>query len=79
MPLAARAPRWPTALRVHARRQHGDGPTAKLSGQASVVVLARVSKSGNPAPQKGDIEGVSAPVAPGAPTQVVISKIVPEV
>jgi hypothetical protein len=44
-----------------------------------VVVLARVSKSGNPAPQKGDIEGVSAPVAPGAPTQVVISKIVPEV
>jgi len=53
-------------------------PTAKLSGQSSVVVLARVSKSGNPAPQKGDIEGVSAPVAPGAANvQVVISKIVP--
>jgi cytochrome c-type biogenesis protein CcmH len=53
-------------------------PTAKLSGQSSVVVLARVSKSGNPAPQKGDIEGISAPVAPGAANvQVVISKIVP--
>jgi cytochrome c-type biogenesis protein CcmH len=53
-------------------------PNAKLSGQASVVVLARVSKSGNPAPQKGDIEGMSAPIAPGATNvRVVISKIVP--
>lgn len=53
-------------------------PTARLSGQASVVVLARVSKSGNPAPQKGDAEGMSAPVAPGAANvRVVISKIVP--
>jgi cytochrome c-type biogenesis protein CcmH len=53
-------------------------PTARLSGQSSVVVLARVSKSGNPTPQKGDVEGMSAPVAPGAANvQVVISKIVP--
>jgi cytochrome c-type biogenesis protein CcmH len=53
-------------------------PTSRLSGQSSVVVLARVSKSGNPAPQKGDVEGMSAPVAPGAANvRVVISKIVP--
>jgi len=53
-------------------------PTARISGHSSVVVLARVSKSGNPAPQKGDVEGMSAPVAPGAANvRVVISKIVP--
>jgi cytochrome c-type biogenesis protein CcmH len=53
-------------------------PASRISGHASVVVLARVSKSGKPAAQKGDIEGVSAPVAPGAANvQVVISKIVP--
>jgi cytochrome c-type biogenesis protein CcmH len=53
-------------------------PTAKLSGHASVVVVARVSKSGKPAPEKGDIEGTSAPVAPGAANvHVVISKTVP--
>jgi cytochrome c-type biogenesis protein CcmH len=53
-------------------------PNAKLSAQSQVQVLARISKSGKPAAQKGDIEGVSAPVAPGAANvQVVISKIVP--
>ena len=52
-------------------------PAAKLSGQAKVVVVARISKSGNPAPQKGDIEGVSAAVAPGASgLNVVLSKTV---
>ena len=52
-------------------------PGAKLSGHAKVVVAARISKSGNAAPQKGDIEGSSAPVAPGATgVQVVLSKTV---
>ncbi|HEY8068375.1 MAG TPA: c-type cytochrome biogenesis protein CcmI [Burkholderiales bacterium] len=52
-------------------------PDAKLSGQARVTVVARISKSGNALPQKGDIEGASAPVAPGASgVKVVISKIV---
>ncbi|HVP08814.1 MAG TPA: c-type cytochrome biogenesis protein CcmI [Burkholderiales bacterium] len=37
-----------------------------ISSQQQVVVVARVSKTGSPAPQKGDIEGTSAPVAPGA-------------
>ena len=39
---------------------------ATSSSHAKVVVVARVSRSGNAAPQKGDIEGISAPVAPGA-------------
>ena len=41
-------------------------PAAKLSGHEQVVVGARVSKSGNPAPQPGDLEGLSAPVKVGA-------------
>jgi cytochrome c-type biogenesis protein CcmH len=40
-------------------------PDAKLSGHATVVVVARVSKSGTAMPQKGDIEGMSAEVKPG--------------
>jgi cytochrome c-type biogenesis protein CcmH len=52
-------------------------PNLKLSGQAKVTVVARVSKSGNPLPQTGDIEGMSAPVAPSASgVKVVLSKIV---
>ena len=52
-------------------------PNAKLSGHAKVVVAARISKSGNATPQKGDIEGASAPVAPGASgVRVVISKVI---
>jgi cytochrome c-type biogenesis protein CcmH len=52
-------------------------PNMKLSGQSKVVVVARISKSGNPAPQKGDIEGLSAPVAPGETgLKVVMSRVV---
>lgn len=39
---------------------------ATISKHAKVVVVARVSRSGNAMPQKGDIEGMSAPMAPGA-------------
>ncbi len=42
-------------------------PAAKLSNHAQVVVGARVSKSGNPAAQPGDLEGLSAPVKPAPP------------
>jgi cytochrome c-type biogenesis protein CcmH len=53
-------------------------PTAKLSGHARVVVVARISKSGNPAPQKGDIEGASGAVAPGdSGVNVLMSKTIP--
>jgi len=41
-------------------------PTAKLSNHAQVVVGARVSRSGNPAVQPGDFEGLSTQVRPGA-------------
>jgi cytochrome c-type biogenesis protein CcmH len=40
-------------------------PAAKLSDFDSVVVAARVTKSGNVMPQPGDLEGVSKPVHPG--------------
>ena len=41
-------------------------PNARLSGARSVVVGARISKTGNATPQPGDLAGESAPVAPGA-------------
>jgi cytochrome c-type biogenesis protein CcmH len=50
---------------------------ATISSHDKVVVAARVSKSGTAVPQKGDIEGVSAPVSPGArDLKVVLSRIV---
>jgi cytochrome c-type biogenesis protein CcmH len=42
-------------------------PAARLSSAQQVVVTARVSKSGQATPQPGDLEGASAPVAPGSP------------
>lgn len=47
-------------------------PEARLSGQASVVVSARISKSGNATLQPGDLQGISPPVAPGASGLVVV-------
>lgn len=48
-----------------------------LSSQAEVVVGARISKSGNALPQPGDLEGASAPVAPGASgLQIAIDRVV---
>jgi cytochrome c-type biogenesis protein CcmH len=52
-------------------------PGATISSQPQVVVVARVSKAGSAAPAKGDLEGMSGPVKPGASgMRVVISKIV---
>jgi len=52
-------------------------PGATISSHAQVVVAARVSKSGNAVAQKGDVEGTSDPVAPGASgVTVVLSRIV---
>jgi cytochrome c-type biogenesis protein CcmH len=34
-----------------------------LSSHPRVVIGARVSKSGTPTPQPGDLQGISAPVA----------------
>jgi cytochrome c-type biogenesis protein CcmH len=41
-------------------------PAAKLSDHAEVLIGARVSKSGNPVAQPGDLEGLVAPVKAGA-------------
>jgi cytochrome c-type biogenesis protein CcmH len=40
-------------------------PALRLSAAASVVVTARVSKSGTVTPGPGDLQGESSPVAPG--------------
>jgi cytochrome c-type biogenesis protein CcmH len=41
-------------------------PQLKLSGFAKVVVVARVSKSGSPMSQAGDLQGMTATIKPGA-------------
>ena len=40
-------------------------PAARLSSTPRVIVGARISKSGSAVPQPGDLQGLSAPVAPG--------------
>jgi cytochrome c-type biogenesis protein CcmH len=72
---AADGPRMPLAV---IRKQVRELPAAftlddtmamatgmKLSDHARVVVGARISKSGSPTPQPGDLEGLSAPVKVG--------------
>lgn len=52
-------------------------PDLKLSGFPQVVVVARVSKSGTPMPQPGDLEGLTAAVKPGSKgLNVVIDSVV---
>jgi cytochrome c-type biogenesis protein CcmH len=73
---AAEGPRMPLAI---VRKQVKDlpltftlddsmamSPAAKLSSTPRVVVGARISASGQATPQAGDLQGFSAPVAPGA-------------
>jgi cytochrome c-type biogenesis protein CcmH len=53
-------------------------PGFELSAFPRVVVTARVSKSGNPIPASGDLEGASAPITPGASNiKILIDKQVP--
>jgi len=40
-------------------------PSRKLSDVGMVVIVARLSKSGQAMPQSGDLEGTSQPVKPG--------------
>ena len=52
-------------------------PTARLSSAPRVVVGARISARGDATPQAGDLQGFSAPVAPGAAgLKVQISEVV---
>ncbi len=73
---AAEGPRMPLAV---LRKQAKDlplafilddslamSPAARLSGASRVVVGARVSKSGNPMPQPGDLQGLAGPLPVGA-------------
>jgi cytochrome c-type biogenesis protein CcmH len=53
-------------------------PGMNLSAHGRVIVGARVSKSGDPAPKPGDLQGASAPVANDAQgVNVVIDTVVP--
>jgi cytochrome c-type biogenesis protein CcmH len=84
---AAEGPRMPLAvLRIPAKQlptQYRLDDTmgmagAKLSSAASVIVEARISKSGNAIPQPGDLSGRSAPVKPGTSgVNVTIDQVVP--
>jgi cytochrome c-type biogenesis protein CcmH len=40
-------------------------PTRKLSEAGSVVIVARLSKSGEAMPKSGDLQGISQPIKPG--------------
>jgi cytochrome c-type biogenesis protein CcmH len=85
---ASEGPRMPLAvLRIPAKELPRDfslddsmsmTPGLKLSATPSVVVEARISKSGNALPQPGDLFGRSGPLKPGATgVRITIDQIVP--
>lgn len=79
MPLALtrlRVRDLPAAFRLDESTAMGGG--AGTSGAGRVVVVARVSKSGDAAPASGDLEGTSAPVAPGSSDVIIdVSRVIP--
>ncbi|HWZ70824.1 MAG TPA: c-type cytochrome biogenesis protein CcmI [Casimicrobiaceae bacterium] len=85
---ATEGPRMPLAvLRIPAKELPRDfslddsmsmAPGVKLSTAPSVIVEARISKSGNALPQPGDLFGRSAPLKPGATgVRITIDQVVP--
>ena len=53
-------------------------PGMKLSSAGAVMVVARISRSGNATAQSGDLEGVVGPVMPGSrDIQLKIDKVLP--
>jgi cytochrome c-type biogenesis protein CcmH len=53
-------------------------PSRKLSDVGSVVIVARLSKSGEAMPKTGDLQGMSQPVKPGASKiTIVIDREIP--
>jgi cytochrome c-type biogenesis protein CcmH len=53
-------------------------PQLKLSGFPKVVVVARVSKSGSPMPQTGDLQGMTSTIKPGTKgLNIVINSVMP--
>jgi cytochrome c-type biogenesis protein CcmH len=81
MPLAIqRLPASSLPLTVTLTDGMGMMPSMNLSSVPEVVVGARVSKSGNAAPQSGDFEAISPPVStknPRGPVKLVIASVVP--
>lgn len=56
----------------------GMSPDMKLSSAPSIIVGARISKTGKPMPSSGDLEGLSSPVAIGArDVAVMIDRVLP--
>ena len=47
-------------------------PSRKLSDIDTVVIVARLSKSGKAMPESGDLEGMSQPIKPGAENITVV-------
>jgi len=47
-------------------------PSRKLSDIGTVVIVARLSKSGKAMPESGDLEGMSQPITPGAENITVV-------
>ena len=85
---ATEGPRMPLAvLRIPAKDLPRDfslddsmsmAPGVKLSAAPSVIVEARISKSGNALPQSGDLFGRSGPLKPGATgVRITIDQVVP--
>ena len=53
-------------------------PQAKLSGSSQIVVFARISKSGEPIVQSGDLQGATGIIKPGdMGLNIVIDSVVP--
>ena len=53
-------------------------PEMKLSKHPNVMVLARISKTGNAMPQSGDLQGSAGPVKlGGTEVKIVIDRVVP--
>ena len=53
-------------------------PGMKLSSASAVILVARISRSGNASAQSGDLEGVVGPIKPGSrEIQLKIDKVLP--
>jgi cytochrome c-type biogenesis protein CcmH len=67
---------WPFSFRLD--DSNSPMPARKLSGAGEVVIVARLSKSGEAMPKRGDLQGVSRPVRPGASgIDIVIDQEIP--
>jgi cytochrome c-type biogenesis protein CcmH len=79
MPLAAfRAQVKDLPIKFNLDDSMAPTPMAHLSDFSQVIVGARISKSGNPMPQSGDLEGMTKPVQVGSSgLEVKINSVVP--